>query len=214
MESDKSQFSDRELRQVFSGPCDFRWGIADLVQLPPVTLPEIAFAGRSNVGKSSLINALMGRGIAHVSHTPGRTQQLNLFDVGTHFTLVDMPGYGYAKVSKEKKKQWDHLIRDYLRGRPSLKTVMLLVDSRHGLKDTDRDMLDMLDASAVSTRVILTKADEPKPADLQKVITETEGDLKKRPAAFPKVMPVSSWKKTGIEDLQQVILSLILPSRG
>jgi GTP-binding protein len=210
----ESLFSERELRQVFSGPCDFRWGIADLAQLPPIRLPEIAFAGRSNVGKSSLINALMGRGIAHVSHTPGRTQQLNLFDVGDHFTLVDMPGYGYAKVSKEQKKKWDFLIRDYLRGRPNLKVVMLLVDSRHGLKDSDRDMLDMLDSAAVSTRVILTKADEPKPADLQQIIADTEKDLKKRPAAFPHVLPVSSWKKTGIEDLQQIILSLIRPQAG
>ncbi|HPQ50597.1 MAG TPA: ribosome biogenesis GTP-binding protein YihA/YsxC, partial [Alphaproteobacteria bacterium] len=181
----------------------------NLVQLPPSHIPEIAFAGRSNVGKSSLINAVMGRKIAHVSHTPGRTQQLNFFDVGDHFWLVDMPGYGYAKVSKSLKDNWNKVLRDYLRGRPNLRVVFLLIDSRHGLKENDLEMMKMLDQSAVSYRIILTKADEPKKADLEATKALIEEKLKKHPAAFPEAFPVSSWKKTGIEELQEMILDLI-----
>ncbi|MDY0029614.1 MAG: ribosome biogenesis GTP-binding protein YihA/YsxC [Pseudobdellovibrionaceae bacterium] len=199
----------RTIRKVFSGPCDFRLGIADLKQLPPSQIPEIAFAGRSNVGKSSLINALMGRKIAHVSHTPGRTQQLNFFDVGNHFWLVDMPGYGYAKVSKELKKNWNIVLRDYLKGRPNLRVVFLLIDSRHGLKETDIEMMKMLDTSAVAYRIILTKSDHPKKSDLESMKETVEGSLKKHPAAFPFVQPVSSWEKEGLEELQQTILGLI-----
>lgn len=199
----------RKIRQVFSGPCDFRLGVADLSQLPPSHISEIAFAGRSNVGKSSLINAVMGRKIAHVSHTPGRTQQLNFFDVGGLFWLVDMPGYGYAKVSKAMKKDWNHLIKDYLSGRPNLKVVFLLIDSRHGLKDNDLEMMEMLDKAAVAYRIILTKADEPKAADLTATKAAVETALKKHPAAFPVVQPVSAWKLQGIEELQDTILSLI-----
>lgn len=200
---------ERALRQVFSGPCDFRLGVADLVQLPPSRIPEIAFAGRSNVGKSSLINAVMGRKIAHVSHTPGRTQQLNFFEVGPHFWLVDMPGYGYAKVSKATKKDWNYLIKDYLSGRPNLKVVFLLIDSRHGIKENDKEMMEMLDKAAVAYRIILTKADEPKPAELDATRKDVETALKKHPAAFPMAQPVSSWKMQGIEDLQATILSLL-----
>lgn len=196
-------------RQIFSGACDFRLGIAKLEQLPPSDASEIAFAGRSNVGKSSLINAIMGRKIAHVSHTPGRTQQLNFFEVGEFFWLVDMPGYGYAKVSKSMKKEWDFLIKDYLAGRPNLKTVFLLVDSRHGLKETDIEMMKMLDKAAVAYRIILTKSDEPKPSDLQATKAEVEAFIKKHPAAFPFAMPVSSWKKEGISEIQDIIMSLI-----
>lgn len=197
------------IRKVFSGPCDFRLGIANLVQLPPSQINEIAFAGRSNVGKSSLINAVMGRKIAHVSHTPGRTQQLNFFDVGGHFWLVDMPGYGYAKVSKTLKKNWNIVLRDYLRGRPNLRVVFLLIDSRHGLKENDLEMMRMLDEFAVSYRIILTKSDEPKPAELEATKKQVEETLKKHPAAFPDAFPVSSWKKDGIEGLQQMILDII-----
>lgn len=196
-------------RQIFSGPCDFRLGIVNLEQLPASPAPEIAFAGRSNVGKSSLINAIMGRKIAHVSHTPGRTQQLNFFEVGDHFWLVDMPGYGYAKVSKSMKASWDALIKDYLAGRPNLRVVFLLIDSRHGLKDTDIDMMKMLDKAAVAYRIILTKCDEPKPADLKKVKDAVEATLKKHPAAFPFAFPVSSWEKKGIDDIHEMIMALI-----
>lgn len=197
------------LRKVFCGPCDFRLGVADLAQLPPSQIPEIAFAGRSNVGKSSLINAVMGRKIAHVSHTPGRTQQLNFFDVGDLFWLVDMPGYGYAKVSKSLKKNWNLVLRDYLKGRPNLRTVFLLIDSRHGLKDTDLEMMKMLDQAAVAYRIILTKADEPKPAELQATMEAVGSAIKKHPAAFPVVHPVSSWKQTGITELQEIIYGLV-----
>ena len=195
--------------QIFSGLCDFRLGIVNLEQLPPSDAPEIAFAGRSNVGKSSLINAIMGRKIAHVSHTPGRTQQLNFFEVGEHFWLVDMPGYGYAKVSKTMKASWDTLIKSYLAGRPNLRVVFLLVDSRHGLKDSDIDMMKMLDKAAVAYRIILTKSDEPKAADLQKVKDAVELALKKHPAAFPFAFPVSSWEKSGIDEIHEMIISLI-----
>lgn len=194
------------MRKIFSGPCDFKLGVADLAQLPLGSHPEIAFAGRSNVGKSSLINALTGRKIAHVSHTPGRTQQLNFFDMGGHFWLVDMPGYGYAKVSKTVKENWNDVLRDYLRGRAGLRMAFLLIDSRHGLKDHDIDMMKMLDKSAVPYRIILTKADEPKAADLEAVKSAIEKKIIKHPAAFPQVLPVSSWKNRGIDDLRQIIL--------
>ena len=195
--------------QIFSGSCEFRLGIQNLDQLPPSAMTEIAFAGRSNVGKSSLINAIMGRKIAHVSHTPGRTQQLNFFEVGDFFWLVDMPGYGYAKVSKSMKASWDKLIKEYLVGRPNLRVCFLLIDSRHGLKDSDRDMMKMLDSSAVAYRIILTKADEPKAADLKAVKEAVELEIKKHPAAFPTALPVSSWEKKGLEDIHKIIMGLI-----
>lgn len=195
--------------QIFSGPCDFRLGIVNLNQLPPSQMSEIAFAGRSNVGKSSLINAIMGRKIAHVSHTPGRTQQLNFFEVGPHFWLVDMPGYGYAKVSKSMKASWDVLIKDYLVGRPNLRVVFLLVDSRHGLKESDKAMMKMLDQAAVAYRIILTKSDEPKASDLKSVKESVEDAIKKHPAAFPTALPVSSWEKKGIDDIHEIIMKLI-----
>lgn len=196
-------------RQIFSGPCDFRLGIQKLEQLPPSAMPEIAFAGRSNVGKSSLINAIMGRKIAHVSHTPGRTQQLNFFEVGPHFWLVDMPGYGYAKVSKTMKASWDGLIKNYLVGRPNLRVCFLLVDSRHGLKESDIEMMKMLDSSAVAYRIILTKSDEPKAADLKATKAAVEAAIKKHPAAFPDALPVSSWEKKGIDEIHEIIMGLI-----
>lgn len=201
--------SPEAIRKFFAGPCEFRWGVARLEQMPEATLPEIAFAGRSNVGKSSLINALLGRSIAHVSKTPGRTQQLNFFDVAGSFHLVDMPGYGYAKVSKDKKASWDSLIRDYLRGRTSLRAVFVLVDSRRGLKDVDLDIMKMLDESAVQYRIILTKSDEPKPAEVEAVVADLEKALKQHPAAYPFAWPVSSQKKSGLVELQGEIMSLV-----
>lgn len=149
------------IRKLFSGPCEFFAGVMDLNGLPPEGAPEIAFAGRSNVGKSSLINALTARKtLARTSNTPGRTQQLNFFDLGGVFWLVDMPGYGYAKVSKKMREEWDDLIFSYLRGRPSLRSVFVLIDSRHGLKDVDLDLIKMLDAAGVSARIVLTKVDK------------------------------------------------------
>ena len=198
-----------DLRKVFGGPCEFRYGVMKMDQMPPVELPEIAFAGRSNVGKSSLINALLGRSIAHVSKTPGRTQQLNFFEVASTFYLVDMPGYGYAKVSKEKKENWDSLIRDYLRGRTTLRCVFVLVDSRRGLKDVDADMMKMLDTAAVQYRIIMTKSDEPKPSELKELVDEITQSLKKHSAAYPFPHPVSAHAKTGLEELQREVLTLV-----
>lgn len=201
--------TDETIRKVFGGPCEFRYGVNALDQMPPDELPEIAFAGRSNVGKSSLINALLGRSIAHVSKTPGRTQQLNFFDVAGTFYLVDMPGYGYAKVSKDKKANWDQLIRDYLRGRTALRCVFVLVDSRRGLRDVDLDMMKMLDVAAVQYRIILTKSDEPSTSELEAVRVEIDVALKKHPAAYPHSQPVSAQKKTGLRDLQDEVMGLV-----
>ena len=197
-------------RKLFSGPCEFFAGVMDLNGLPPEGAPEIAFAGRSNVGKSSLINALTARKtLARTSNTPGRTQQLNFFDLGSVFWLVDMPGYGYAKVSKTMRKEWDDLIFNYLRGRPSLRCVFLLVDSRHGLKQVDIDLLDMMDAAGVNVRIVLTKVDKAGVQELQKTVASVEDGLKKHPSAFPFVMATSSDKGTGILQLQAAILDLV-----
>ena len=201
--------SDETIRKVFGGPCEFHYGVNALNQMPPPALPEIAFAGRSNVGKSSLINSLLGRAIAHVSKTPGRTQQLNFFDVAGTFYLVDMPGYGYAKVSKDKKANWDQLIRDYLRGRTSLRVVFVLVDSRRGLKDVDLDMMRMLDEAAVQYRIILTKADELSAAALKDLQIAIDTHLKKHAAAYPHSHGVSAQEKSGLRELQDEILTLV-----
>lgn len=194
-------------RKAFAGPCDFFAAINNLDQLPPATLPEIAFAGRSNVGKSSLINALTARKtLARTSDTPGRTQQLNFFDLGGHLFMVDMPGYGYAKVSKAQKKQWSFLIRDYLRGRQTLRCVLLLIDSRHGLKDSDEEIMTMLDECAVVYRIILTKADKGKQAETKEIKDKIEAVLKRHPAAFPDVVLTSAHEGLGIAELRALIL--------
>ncbi len=193
-------------RKLFAGPCDFVLGVAALEQLPEADLQEIAFAGRSNVGKSSLVNALTGRNtLARTSHTPGRTQQLNFFDLGKKIYLVDLPGYGYAKVSKEKKNEWNTLIRDYLRGRPTLRCVFMLIDARHGLKESDRDIMKILDETAVAYRIILTKADKTKQAQRDKLIPALQGELKKHGAAMNEISMTSAHKGTGIADLRTVI---------
>ncbi|AGH99143.1 ribosome biogenesis GTP-binding protein YihA/YsxC [Micavibrio aeruginosavorus] len=198
------------IRKLFSGPCEFFAGVMDLNGLPPEGAPEIAFAGRSNVGKSSLINALTARKtLARTSNTPGRTQQLNFFDLGGVFWLVDMPGYGYAKVSKKMRQEWDDLIFSYLRGRPSLRSVFVLIDSRHGLKQVDLDLIKMLDAAGVSARIVLTKVDKAGFQELKKTTEQVEAALKKHPSAFPFVLPTSSDEGTGIPDLQVAILELI-----
>lgn len=193
-------------RKLFAGNCDFVRGVASLDQLPDAEMQEVAFAGRSNVGKSSLINALTGRKVlARVSHTPGRTQQLNFFNLGGRITLVDMPGYGYAKVSKAQKEEWDGLIRNYLRGRPTLRCVFILIDARHGLKDVDREIMKMLDETAVSYRVVLTKADKTKQAQREALEKNIGAELLKHGAAMNEISFTSSHGETGIAELRTLI---------
>ena len=205
-------FSPEQLedaRKIFAGPCDFVWGATDMKALPPPDFSEVAFAGRSNVGKSSLVNALTGRTtLAKVSNTPGRTQQLNFFNLGGHLYLVDMPGYGYAKVSKSVRDQWDSLIFDYLRGRPNLRSVLIMIDSRHGLKETDNHLMDMLDKAAVNYRIVLTKADKSSAKDMAIMKEKILLSLKKHPAAFPVVYATSAEKGDGLEDLRAMLIAL------
>lgn len=201
--------AETRARELFKAPASFLLGVADVAGLPPGGRAEIAFAGRSNVGKSSLLNALLSRrSLARVSNTPGRTRELNYFAVGDALYVVDMPGYGYAKAPKALVAGWTQLIHDYLRGRPHLKRVMLLIDSRHGLKPSDREIMSLLDKAAVSYQAVLTKADKPKAGDLGQVIRDTEVELKKHPAAHPAVLATSAVQGTGIEELRAAIAEL------
>ncbi|HEV2557641.1 MAG TPA: ribosome biogenesis GTP-binding protein YihA/YsxC [Microvirga sp.] len=201
-------------RKLFAGEADFIWAATSLQSLPPMSKVEVAFAGRSNVGKSSLVNALTGRNtLARTSHTPGRTQQLNFFDIGKRFHLVDMPGYGYAAVEKEKVKAWTQLIHDYLRGRQSLARVFVLIDARHGIKPVDEGVLETLDKAAVSYQVVLTKADEIKKGEIETRIADTAGRIAKRAAAFPDIQPTSSRTGFGIPELRAGVARL-LAERG
>ena len=200
-------------RKLFAGECQFIWAAAKPDGLPPLGPAEIAFAGRSNVGKSSLLNALTGRkALARTSHTPGRTQELNFFAIGAEpirLRLVDMPGYGYASASKEKIAHWTGLMHDYLRGRPSLARVFVLVDGRHGVKAIDREMFDHLDNAAVSYQVVLTKLDEVKVSARTAVVEATLAKLRKRVAAFPEIVFTSSESGEGIADLRAGIERLL-----
>jgi GTP-binding protein len=214
-----NNLDDRDIpeegRILFAGPCDFIFASAKASDLPALGPPEIAFAGRSNVGKSSLLNALTNRKtLARVSHTPGRTQQLNFFALGgapgaERMRLVDMPGYGYAAVGKEKVASWSVLMRDYLRGRASLARVFVLVDGRRGVKPADEEMFDLLDQSAVSYQVILTKHDELKVAERAEVLAATTASLAKRPAAFPEIIFTSSHTGEGIAELRGAVAKLL-----
>ncbi len=204
-----------EGRLLFAGPCDFFFASASSNDLPSPGAPEIAFAGRSNVGKSSLLNALTNRkSLARVSNTPGRTQQLNFFSLSKNtgderIRLVDMPGYGYAAVGKEKIANWSKLMRDYLRGRAELARVYVLIDGRRGIKPPDEEMLDLLDQSAVSYQVILTKYDELTTIDRNRVVEATMIALAKRPAAYPEIIFTSSQSGEGIGALRESIARLL-----
>jgi GTP-binding protein len=199
-------------RKTFAGPIVFLKSAPALQFLPDPAVPEVAFAGRSNVGKSSLLNALTGRkALARTSVTPGRTQELNFFDVGEPlaFRLVDMPGYGFAKAPKDMVKKWRFLVNDFLRGRAVLKRTLVLIDSRHGVKPVDREMLDMLDAAAVSYRLVLTKADKIKPTELAETVMATAAEARKRPAAHPEVLATSSETGLGIAELRAAVTEAI-----
>lgn len=206
-------------RLLFAGNADFYAAAQTLDRLPPMEDVEIAFAGRSNVGKSSLINALTGRNtLARTSHTPGRTQQLNFFKVGRNLSLVDMPGYGYAAVEKAKVEAWTHLIHSYLKGRANLARVFVLIDARHGLKSLDTDVLDGLDKAAVSYQIVLTKGDALKKSEVEARLRGIEAALAKRPAAFPQVLLTSSRDDRGVPELRAAVAKLLeergLPVRG
>ncbi len=201
--------SAEDARKLFSGPITFLKSAPSLQFLPDPSVPEIAFAGRSNVGKSSLLNALTNRkALARTSNTPGRTQELNFFDVGdpVQLRLVDMPGYGFAEAPKDVVKKWRFLINDYVRGRAVLKRCLMLIDARHGIKDVDRDVMGMLDVAAVSYSIILTKSDKIKTTELDAVTAKTVAECRTHPAAHPDILVTSSEKTSGIDDVRTAVL--------
>jgi len=218
MESDSpAEFTPEDIARgeaLFKGGCSFVKGVVKIDGLPTDGKPEIAFAGRSNVGKSSLINALTGRtSLARVSVTPGRTRELNFFTLGkaNALYLVDMPGYGYARASKVAVRGWTRLIREYLKGRRELKRVFLLIDARHGIKPNDRETMTLLDEAAVSYQAVLTKADKPKASELEAIIAAVKAELAKRPAAFPQVIVTSARLGDGIKELRAAVALLAKP---
>ncbi len=202
-------FSPEEIeaaRVLFARPAEFIIGAAAITQLPPPDMPEVAFAGRSNVGKSSLINGLTGRkDLAHASTAPGRTRQVNFFLLDGRIRLVDLPGYGFAKTARTEARKFQNLGRSYLRGRPSLKRAYLLIDARHGPKPSDAEAMDALDQAAVSYQLVLTKADKLKPAEAQAVAERTLAFIAKRPAAHPRVMLTSAQTNAGLPELRAEI---------
>lgn len=197
-------------RQLFIGPCKFMLGVATIEALPKESVPEVAFAGRSNVGKSSLLNKLTGRKyLARASATPGRTQEINFFDLGGRLRLVDLPGYGYARAARSAAAEWSGLTRDYLRGRAALRRVCLLIDSRHGLKDSDAEIMDLLDRAAVNYEIVLTKTDKVKAPGLEAVLAATRTAIARRTAAHPAIRPTSAETGAGIAELRADIAGLL-----
>jgi GTP-binding protein len=195
-------------RVLFAHEVKFMMGAVAIAGLPPADLPEVAFAGRSNVGKSTLINAVAGRlHLARASNSPGRTREVNFFVADEKLRLVDLPGYGFARASRGDVKKFQNLGRDYLRGRPNLKRAYLLIDARHGLKDVDTEALDAFDIAAVSYQIVLTKADKLKPAEVEAVTARTLAAVAKRPAAYPRVLATSAEKGTGIPELRAEIVA-------
>ncbi len=199
-------------RKLFAQTCDFVTGAASHDGLPAAELVEVAFAGRSNVGKSSLINALTGRRtLARTSNTPGRTQQINFFDLGGRLMLVDLPGYGYARAPRAEIDAWTDLVNGYLVGRPTLRRICLLIDARHGAKDNDRRVMAMLDTAAVTYQAVLTKADKVKPAALEDVVATLGGELARHAAAHPEIAVTSAQSGDGIADLRATLAALAAP---
>jgi len=197
-------------RLLFAGPCDFLKGVVAIDALPLADRPEVCFAGRSNVGKSSLINALTGRkGLARASNTPGRTQEINYFGLGEAGYLVDLPGYGYAQAPLAKVAKWQELLRRYLSGRVTLARAYVLIDARHGVKQVDHEIMALLDRSAVSFQAVLTKADKPRAGELDRVIAAVKADLAKHPAAYPEIIVTSSEKGEGLDLLRAAIAALM-----
>ena len=202
-------------RLLFAQSCSFIGAAAEAQGLPATSLPEVAFAGRSNVGKSSLLNALTGRKtLARTSHTPGRTRQINFFDLSGRLILTDLPGYGYARAAKSEIKRWSALVEQYLKGRAQLRRVLLLIDSRHGAKDIDRRVMAELDEAAVSYQIVLTKADKPKPEALEATRTAIGGEAARHPAAHPEIVVTSATSGAGIAELRAQIAALANPSEA
>ena len=198
-------------RLLFAGPVDFVKGVVAMNGLPPADRPEVCFAGRSNVGKSSLINALTGRnGLARASNTPGRTQEINYFALGEQAYLVDLPGYGYAQAPVAVVAKWQALLKNYLSGRPTLRRAFALIDARHGIKPVDHELMTLLDRSAVPFQVVVTKADKIGATTLAGTLGQIEAELQKHPAAFPELVVTSSEKGRGIETLRAVIDQLTM----
>ncbi len=196
-------------RRLFAGPCDFVKGVTAMDALPPADRLEVCFAGRSNVGKSSLINALTGRkALARASNTPGRTQEINFFTLGHARYLVDLPGYGFAEAPKPVVEKWQALLRAYLAGRPTLRRVFLLIDARHGVKPVDGEIMALLNRSAVTFQTVLTKADKPRPDALALTIEQVKGALAAHPAAFPEIVVTSAETGAGIETLRAIVAAM------
>lgn len=202
-------FTKKKGRKLFAGPVDFLKGVVAMNGLPPADRLEVCFAGRSNVGKSSLINALTGRkSLARTSNTPGRTQEINYFTLGEERYLVDVPGYGFAEAPLDAVEKWQRLLKAYLTGRPTLRRAFVLIDARHGVKSVDEEILSLLDSAAVTFQVVLTKADKVKEKDREQVLSQVRTALSKHPAAFPELVLTSAEKGDGIPTLRAIIAGL------